>query len=581
MSDHDAGLTSDGRFWTSRREFLRLSALGVGGLWALRNPWSAEVNRIAVSPSRPNVILILADDMGFSDIGCFGSEIRTPNLDRLAGQGVRFSQAYNTARCCPSRASLLTGLYSHQAGIGLMVANHGFPSYQGYLRTDCVTIAEALRDAGYSTWMTGKWHVGGNQAPNDPSTWHPGTLEQPTPMDRGFDSFFGTLGGAGSYYRPPLLMEQRQFIDRPDDGFYYTDAIGDHACDLIRRSAASAKPFFGYVAFTAPHWPLHALPEDIERYRDQYTRGWDVLRAERHERLKSLGLVSSKWSISPRDLRAPAWDSLDRTRHEWESARMAVYAAMIDRLDQNVGRLLRCLEETKQREHTVIIFLSDNGGCEEHINEDGSNIRRYSLPMMNGSLPRMGNIPGLRPGPEGTFMSYDISWANASNTPFRQFKKWVHEGGISTPLIIHDPGLSDSAGRIVNDPCHIIDIFPTILEITGATHPESHHNQRMTPLEGRSLFPVLSGRGGFPERAIFWEHMGNRAVRTGSLKLVADNEAPWELYDLEADRTELDDCVRKYPETVARLEKGYAEWAARVGVRSPDELRRLRRNREE
>ncbi len=527
--------------------------------------------------SRPNIVLILADDMGYSDIGCYGSEIPTPNLDRLAGQGVRFSQAYNCARCCPSRASLLTGLYPHQAGIGLMVENFGIPAYQGYLRADSVTIAEVLRDAGYTTWMAGKWHVGGNLSPNDPSTWHPGTPEQPTPLDRGFESFFGTLGGAGSYYRPPMLMDQRAFIDRPDSGFYYTQAIGDQACGMIRKAAADGKPFFGYVAFTAPHWPLHALPEDIEKHRDVYGSGWDVIRASRYDALRALGLLAPAWRLSPRDHRAPAWESLDQPRREWESARMAVYAAMVDRLDQNIGRILRCLEETGRANDTVVVFLSDNGGCEEHLNEDGGNIRRYDLPMLDGGRPRLGNIPGLAPGPENTFMSYDVAWANVSNAPFRQFKKWVHEGGIATPLIIRYPGLDGSAGRIVDTPCHIIDMMPTLLAIAGTSHPEAFHGRRVAPLEGRSLLPALTGGENPGVRELYWEHMGNRAVRAGSLKLVAENGARWEMYDLEEDRTELRDISGRFPGTAARLEKQYLEWAARVGVENFNDLRRKSR----
>ncbi len=563
----------------SRREFLKNSMLAATGLGAAALPWGRSFLPPALSGDRLNILLILADDMGFSDIGCYGSEIRTPNIDRLANQGVRFSQAYNTARCCPSRASLLTGLYAHQAGIGHMVENYGIPAYQGYLRTDCVTIAEMMREAGYQTWMVGKWHVGGNQAPNDPSTWHPGTPEQPTPLDRGFESFYGTLGGAGSYYRPPLLMEQGKFVDRPGESFYYTQALGDHACGMLRQAVAAGKPFFGYVAFTAPHWPLHALPEDIERYHDRYRAGWDVLREERCERLRSSGIVSTRWPISPRDRRAPAWSSLDQSRRDWESMRMAVYAAMVDRLDQNVGRLLACVEETGQTDRTVVIFLSDNGGCEEHLDEDGGNIKRYDLPMMNGERPRLGNIPGLVPGPENTFMSYDIGWANASNTPFRQFKKWVHEGGIATPLIIYHPALSKSSGSIVHAPAHLIDIVPTILDVAGSTHPGTYHGKQMTRLEGQSLVPHLSGKLPTVERPLFWEHMGNRALRLGPLKLVADNDAPWELYDLEADRTELTDLAGRFPEKVSGLKGQYSAWAQRVGVENFNDLRRKRREK--
>jgi arylsulfatase A-like enzyme len=581
MADKETDSSRDKHPGLTRRDFLKTSALGIAGLCALGSPWSVAPFSAQRMGTRPNVILILADDMGFSDIGCYGSEIHTPNLDRLGREGVRFTHAHNTARCCPSRAALLTGLYPHQAGVGQMVANLGTPAYQGYLRTDCVTVAEVLREAGYATWMTGKWHVGGNQAPNDPTTWHPGAVDQPTPLDRGFDKFFGTLGGAGSYFRPPILMEHGKFITPQEKDFYYTQAIGDRACQMIRDAVSAQKPFFGYMAFTAPHWPLHALPEDIERYRDRYRAGWDVLRNVRHEELKKLGLVSSKWPLSPRDQRAAAWESLDAKQRDWESMKMAVYAAMIDRLDQNVGRVLDCLDATGQRDNTVIIFLADNGGCEEHLNEDGSNVKRYDIPMSIGAHARLGNIPGLMPGPESTFMSYGLPWANASNTPFRQFKKWVHEGGIATPLIINHPGMKDSAGSIAHAQCHIIDLMPTILEMVGAKHPEKYRDKQMIPLAGMSLLPAVSGRRLSTERTLFWEHLGNRAVSVGSLKLVADNGAPWELYDLDADRTELNDLVRKYPDTVTSMNKKYMDWAREVGVEDFDELRRKNRVRVE
>ncbi len=556
----------------SRREFLRQSALGAASLYAASLNLANEPVTLPKPGKKKNVILILADDMGFSDIGCYGSEIQTPNLDKLAASGVRFNQAYNTARCCPSRAALLTGLYPHQAGIGHMVGNYGVPAYQGYLRTDCVTVAEVMRDAGYHTWMSGKWHVGGNQAPNDPKTWHPGAPDQPTPLDRGFDRFFGTLGGAGSYYRPPLLMDQGKFITPEDKNFYYTNAIGEQACAMIRESAEAKKPFFGYVAFTSPHWPLHALPEDIEKYRTRYRAGWDVLRAERHEAQKRAGIIGDNCPLSPRDHEVPAWDSLDTAQQEWESLRMATYAAIIDRMDQNVGRILDCLDATGERDNTMIIFASDNGGCEELLRDDGKNVVRYHLPTSHGTLPRMGNIKGLAPGPEDTFMSYGRGWANASDTPFRQFKKWVHEGGISTPLIVNYPGFASSRGHLVHDPCHFIDVLPTILEFTGATHPETYHGRAMTPLAGRSVLPAVAGQKALTPTPYFWEHSGNRAVRVGDMKLVADSESPWELYNLAEDRTELHDLAASHPTEVVAMAKRYKTWADSVGVLDYAEL---------
>lgn len=557
----------------SRREFLRQSALGAATLYAASRV-RAATPAPAVKGKQPNVIVILADDMGYSDLGCHGSEIHTPHLDRLAQSGVRFSQAYNTARCCPSRAALLTGLYPHQAGIGHMVGNYGTPAYQGYLRNDCMTVAEVMREAGYRTWLSGKWHVGGNQAPDKPSTWHPGAPDQPTPLDRGFDRFFGTLGGAGSYYRPPILMDQDKFITPDDKNFYYTNAIGEHACGMIREAVEAKKPFFGYVAFTAPHWPLHALPGDIARYRTRYRAGWDVLRVERHAALKKAGLISEECVLSPRDEKVPAWDSLDHERQEWESLRMATYAAMIDRMDQNVGRILDCLDATGQRENTLIVFAADNGGSDEHLHDDGRNVARYHLPTSQGTLPRMGNIVGLAPGPEDTFMSYGRSWANVSDVPFRQFKKWVHEGGISTPFIVNYPGYAATRGRIAHDPCHFIDVLPTILEFTGARHPGTFRGRAMTPLAGRSVLPAVAGQSPLAPQPYFWEHSGNRAVRIGDLKLVADSESAWELHDLKADRTELHNLAASRPDDVAAMEKQYDAWARSVGVINYRDLER-------
>ncbi|HEV2126771.1 MAG TPA: sulfatase-like hydrolase/transferase, partial [Chloroflexota bacterium] len=312
----------------------------------------------AAGRRRPNIVLILVDDMGFSDIGCYGSEIETPNLDRLASGGVRLTQMYNGARCCPTRASLLTGLYPHQAGVGHMVNNLGVPSYQGYLNDQCVTIAEALEPAGYRTYMSGEWHVGG-QYSTKPDEWKAGQPGFPTPLQRGFDRHYGTMAGAGSFFNPHTLMRDGEFVEPEGEHYYYTDAIGDAAAEMIRE--AGDDPFFLYVAFTAPHWPLHALEEDIAKYRGKYRKGWDALRQARHERLKEIGIVTGEWEITPRDEKAPAWESLSAQDQDWEDARMAVYAAQIDRMDQNVGKIVRALQEQGVEQETLVMFLSDNG----------------------------------------------------------------------------------------------------------------------------------------------------------------------------------------------------------------------------
>lgn len=513
---------------------------------------------------RPNIILMMADDMGFSDLGCYGSEIQTPNLNEMAAKGQRYSQMYNYARCCPTRAALLTGLYPHQAGIGHMVSNLAWPGYQGYLRDDCVIIAEVLRAAGYRTLMSGKWHVGGQYELARPETWQPGTKGYPTPRQRGFDRFYGTLVGAGSYFRPHALMENDSFIEPEGDDFYYTDAISDHAVTMIEDARTEDAPFFLYVAYTAPHWPLHAFEEDIARYEGQYRRGgWDGLRTHRHEELNGMGILDSRWAISPRDETAPDWDDV-KNKH-WEDLRMAVYAAQIDRMDQGIGRILSKLRELEIEENTLVMFLADNGGCAEFLREDGPVERYASLPAPDGSPLQVGNRANMRPGAATTFMSYDLPWANASNAPFRLYKHWVHEGGISTPFIAHWPGVIEQKS-IVHTSCHIIDIMATCAEIGGATYPAEYGDNAITPLEGESLWPAMAGEDWRRERPLFWEHEGNRAVRRGEWKLVSKHPGPWELYRMVEDRTELNDLVDRNRPIADELARLYAEWAQRCGV---------------
>ena len=511
--------------------------------------------------NRPNIILILADDMGYSDIGCFGSEISTPNIDSLAEGGVRFTQMYNCARCCPSRASLLTGLHPHQVGIGHMVADLGHPSYQGYLNDRCVTIAEALRSGGYRTALSGKWHVGGGYPVSRPPAHLAGTERYPRPQDRGFERFYGTLAGAGSYYNPFALTLDGEMIEPEGDDFYYTDRITDHAVEFVDEFTRGQAPFFLHVAYTAPHWPLHALPEDIERYRGRYRRGWDRTRAERHERLQAMGLLSDRWAISPRDPNAPPWEEV--SAKEWEDIRMAVYAAQIDRMDQGIGRIIDTLRAAGELENTIIFFLSDNGGCAELLREDGSYgfVRETTK---EGRAVRVGNVPGLDPGTDETYMSYDLPWSNASNSPFRMFKHWVHEGGIGTPFVVHWPGAL--AGGAVHEPCHFVDIMPTCLEAAGVSYPSEYEGRAITPAEGQSLQPLIDRSEERFERALFWEHEGNRAVRIGPWKLVRKFPGDWELYNMERDRTELKDLAAGEPTRVWEMSGMHAEWEQRCGV---------------
>jgi arylsulfatase len=524
--------------------------------------------------ARPNVVLILCDDMGYSDIGCYGSEIATPNLDRLAARGVRFSQMYNCGRCCPTRASILTGLYPHQAGVGHMAHDTGLPSYRGFLNDRCVTIAEVLRAAGYRTLMTGKWHVGGFWPRRPGPEWRPGDPCKPLPVDRGFDDFYGIPSG-GSYFNPSPLMRGHDYVE-PEDDFYTTDAYSDRAVEMIERAVADEKSFFLHVCYNAPHWPLHARREDIERYRGRYRDGWDALRTARHEELKASGILSDRWDISPRDEDAPPWSDVERK--DWEDSRMAVYAAQVDRMDQGIGRILSALERLGVADDTVVLFLSDNGGCAEFLREDGR--KEAELPTTRDGLEvKVGNVPGLEPGGPETFMSYDLPWANASNSPFRRFKKWVHEGGISTPLIVCGPGVSE--GEIVHEPAHVVDIVATVLDLCGADYPGEFDGRSITPIEGESFARLLAGGSWSRTQPIFFEHEGNRAVRDGQWKLVSEHQrGQWELYDMAGDRTELNDLSGVKDDEARRLERLYADWSERAGVEPLDRVVAARKRRQ-
>ncbi len=520
--------------------------------------------------SRPNFVIILADDMGFSDIGCFGAEIRTPHLDSLAAGGVRFTQMYNCARCCPTRASLLTGLYPHQAGVGHMVGDRGVgPAYQGYLRPDAATIGEVLGAAGYRTCYAGKWHTSPGIPMVGEPVAEPGSDRNPAPFSRGFQDFYGTLAGGGNYFSPHGLMQQDRRIQPPPEDFYYTDAISGQACRMIADSAATGRPFLLHVCYTAPHWPLHALPDDIERYRGRYRQGWDKLRTARHEELRGLGLVDRGWEISPRYEQAALFAGLDAARMDWEDMRMAVYAAQIDRMDQGIGTILQTLRRHGLEDNTVVLFLSDNGGCAEFLNEDGDSSRwpgSYALVAPPGVKCRVGNIPGIAPGTPDTFMSYDLPWAHASNSPFRLFKHWVHEGGISTPCVLRWPR-GAQAGHISHRPCHVVDIMATCMDLAGCQWPASVNGMAAQLPEGESLGPLLAGRETPRQQALFWEHEGNCAVRDGDWKLVRKFPGDWELYNMEKDRTEVHNLAGSEPGRVQTLAAAYRDWAARCGVR--------------
>ena len=527
--------------------------------------------------TRPNIILILADDMGYSDLGCYGSEIRTPNLDRLAASGLRFSQMYNSARCCPSRASLLTGLNPHQTGVGHMMDALGPDSYQGYLNQNCATIADTLRAGGYATYMSGKWHVGGRYNLLDDNRWEElkGGIEYPIPTQRGFDRFYGIVAGSANYFFPRLLMEDDRFIELDPNGYYFTDAITDNAVKMLdenaaANSAASAnggdeKPFFLHVTYTAPHWPLHAHEEDIARYEGKYRDGWDTLRTNRHEELKASGILSDRWEISPRNASAGDWQ--DERNKDWEDLKMATYAAMIDRMDQGIGRILDKVREMGAEENTLVMFLSDNGGCAEFLAEDTQRPEpsQYASPNPDGTPIKMGNIVGQRPGPGDTFMSYDLPWSNASNSPFRLFKRWTHEGGISTPFIVNWPERIKEPG-IVHEPTHISDIAATCIEAAGAQYPTELNGNAITPIEGVSFLDAINTGAWKRNLPIYWEHEGSRAVRIDNWKLVAEIGGEWELYDMDEDRTELSNLVEANAPKADEMIALYDVWAERCGV---------------
>lgn len=529
----------------------------------------------AEPPKKSNVIVILTDDMGYCDLGCYGGEIATPNLDALAAGGVRFTQFYNTARCCPTRATLLTGLYAHQAGVGHMMEDYGKPGYRGDLNQSCRTMAEVLKPAGFRTYAVGKWHVTPTVRPEGPKhNW---------PLSRGFDRFYGTIAGGGNYFDPGSLVRDNAMIsayadpDYKPETYYYTDAISDHAVRFLadHKKDHGEKPFFLYVAYTAAHWPMHALPEDIAKYKGKYDGGYDPIRKARLAKAAKLGLVSESQGMTPA---AASWEKVKDTKRE--IACMETYAAMVDRMDQGVGKIVAELKKSGQLENTLILYMQDNGGCAEEVGRgaakgvpSGPRAEKPSLPEMKptefqiGSRPKqtrdgfpLRQGPGVMPGPADTFVAYGLGWANVSNTPFREYKHWVHEGGISTPLIAHWPAGIAAHGELRTTPSHLIDIAATLYDIAGAKYPAD-----ATPLEGKSLVPVFAGKP-LERDAIFWEHEGNRAVRSGDWKLVAKHGKGWELYDIAKDRTEQANLAEKNPDVVKDLTAKYDAWAKRANV---------------
>lgn len=520
--------------------FVRIfSGLLMAGCLIVGQTGTAAAGRGRLEPTKPNIVIILVDDMGYSDLGCYGSEIETTHIDSLAANGVRFTQFYNTARCCPTRAALLTGLYQHQAGIGHMVGDYGVPSYQGRLNDQCVTIAEVLRPAGYTTLATGKWHVGSERG-----HW---------PLDRGFDRYFGTPSGGGFYFKEAIEFRKRfvtlgnDELEFPDDG-YVTDLFTEYAIHFVDEAAKGAKPFFLYLAHIAPHWPLQAKPKDIAKYQGRYDVGWDTIRAERYRRQLESGLIDRQWKLSPRHKDAKPWAEMPETKRADLSHRMSVYAAQIDSIDQNVGRLTAKLKELGEFENTIILFLSDNG-CSAEGGPGGFRRGDRSKPIGTGA----------------TYASAGLEWANVSDTPFQKFKMSTHEGGISTPLIVHWPAGLKRQGDFERTPGHVVDLMPTCLDLAAASYPAEKNGKRLKPLAGHSLIPALQEKE-IERDGIFWEHQGNKAVRVGDWKLVKSHNKPWQLFDLARDRTELNDVASQHPQRVRDLQDRWNAWARESGV---------------
>jgi len=504
----------------------------------------------------------MVDDMGYSDIGCYGGEIDTPNLDRLAAQGLRFTQFYNAGRCCPTRASLLTGLYAHKTGLGFMTArDYGKPGYRAELNRNCVTLAEVLKLGGYRSYMAGKWHVCKDFDPSGPKhNW---------PRQRGFDRFYGTLIAAGSQWNPMTLTEDNGSVT-PQGDFYYTEEISRKAVDYI-LSHDTDDPFLLYVAHTAPHWPLHARPSVIEKYRGRFAQGWDVLRRRRLDRLVKAGILSQDQLLSERGQGIPPWK--DVSCKQWEQSRMEAYAAMVDHVDRGVGDIVQALQGKGLLENTLIFFLSDNGGDSlEHPNgQIGSTgkpwayMRYVPLTTRDGRPVIAGDYPGLKLGPDQTYGGYGIKWANLSNAPFRYYKQYAHEGGVATPLIVHWPAGIKGRGELRHQPAHVIDLMATALELADISYPEHYRGKPITPLDGKSLLPVFARDEAIHE-VLFFEHHGNRAVRKGKWKIVGIQEGPWALYDMERDRSETSDLADQHPNVLRELAAAYEQWATQSNV---------------
>jgi len=548
-----------------------LSALLILSLTSFTSLHTHKKITIPEKDSRPNIVVILADDLGYSDLGCYGGEIKTPNLDMLAGQGLRFKRFYNTSRCCPSRAALLTGLYNHNAGIGEMTADRNLEGYRGALSENAVTIAEVLKDAGYRTAMSGKWHVSNTieqASPKAQLDWLNHKTSYPLfspvrqyPTNRGFGKYFGTIWGVVDFFDPFSLVSGTTPITEVPKNYYHTDAINDTAASYIKEFSKGDKPFFLYVAHNAPHWPLQAAPEDIEKYKDTYKAGWDVIRTERYQRMVKSGLIDPKTTpLSPRRAADLSWD--DNKDKDWDARAMAVHAAMIDRMDQGIGRIIRTLKETGQLENTLIFFLSDNGASPEDCMRYGEGFDRPGE-TRDGRKIVYPVYKKVLPGPQTTFSSIGMRWANVANTPYQYAKEESYEGGVRTPLIAFWPkGIKVKKGGFTDQTGHVMDFMATFIELAKAKYPDQYNGNVIKPMQGISFLPVLKGQKVKGHDYLFNEHYKARYARSKDWKLVSTTQdTTWRLYHISQDETELNDLAQKFPDKVKDLDLRWRQWA--------------------